>query len=184
MSPPGSPVYGYPCTARCSARFRSATWQPPWQRATPPRRYRAPRPMRCNWLAAARAPTDLCLSVARSTLPRRRCRRWAPESLCGAAWRRTLCSERGEQLGFQRRLRLVADHALLGLAADEEHQRGDAHDPEHAGSDRIGIHVDLDDLDLSVVLTGQFLDDRRDHLARGAPRRPEIDEYRDRGVEH
>ena len=38
-------------------------------------------------------------------------------------------------------------------------------------------------LDLALVLDGQFIDDGRDHAARAAPGRPEVDEDGDVGLE-
>ena len=39
------------------------------------------------------------------------------------------------------------------------------------------VHVDLADLDLALVFAGEFIEQRRDHLARTAPFGPEIHQH-------
>ena len=39
------------------------------------------------------------------------------------------------------------------------------------------VGVDLDQLETALVIGLDFLQQRADHLARAAPRRPEIDQY-------
>src|SRR5581483_4314309 len=78
----------------------------------------------------------------------------------------------------QLRFRHVADQPLDRLAVLEHDERGDAHHAELLGDLRVLIDVDLRDLQLALLLAGDLLDDRRDHAARAAPGRPEIDEDR------
>ena len=56
--------------------------------------------------------------------------------------------------------------------------------PNMPGRDRVGVDVNLRDLDLTVVLGRELLDDRRDHLAGRAPRCPEVHQHGDVRVEH
>ena len=77
----------------------------------------------------------------------------------------------------------LADQALFGHEADNaldwlaalEHDKGRyAH---HAiGHRRAGalIHIEFGDLELAVVLGGDLVEHRSDHLAGAAPLRPEI----------
>ena len=52
-----------------------------------------------------------------------------------------------------------------------------------AGADSgILVDVDLDHLDLTGVVGGEALEYRGDHLARNAPRRPQVDDYGDRSL--
>ena len=72
----------------------------------------------------------------------------------------------------------IARDAFLDLPALEKQQGGDAH---HAKlHDQIGvlICVDLDDLDFSLPVTCQLLDDRVELLTWLAPDRAKIHEYR------
>src|SRR5687767_3879725 len=81
------------------------------------------------------------------------------------------------QLGHELRLRVVPDDAV-GLAPVLEHDHGrDRADAEASSGDRIGVDVELYDADLVALLVRDFLEDRPDHPARTAPRRPEIDEH-------
>src|SRR4051812_32955307 len=73
-------------------------------------------------------------------------------------------------------LALGADHALLGLTVLEDDEGGDAHDIEAERQVRVLVDVDLDDADLAVLLVGDLLEDRGDHLARTAPFGPEVDQ--------
>src|ERR1700704_804576 len=81
------------------------------------------------------------------------------------------------QLLHQLRLWGESDDTI-GLAAVLEQDHGrDRADAEAARSDRIGVDVELGDADLVTLLARDLLEDRRDHAARTAPRRPEIDEH-------
>src|SRR5579859_1356141 len=75
--------------------------------------------------------------------------------------------------------RHVADDPLDQLAAAEDPQRRDAHDAVARCDRAVLVHVQLAHAQLTLVLAGQVLDDRGDHLARSAPRRPEVHEDRD-----
>ena len=65
--------------------------------------------------------------------------------------------------------------AAAGL---EERDRRDAHDVERLREAGVGVDVDLDHVDLSVVLGGELLHLGRDHLAGPAPGGPEVDDDR------
>src|SRR5699024_4911892 len=47
----------------------------------------------------------------------------------------------------------------------------------------IGIGIDLDDLDSSFVFVGELVEYRCDLFARSAPRRPDVDDYGDVGID-
>ena len=49
---------------------------------------------------------------------------------------------------------------------------------------RVLVDIDLGDRHLAGHLGGEFVEERRDHLARAAPLGPEIDEDRLLGAEH
>ena len=65
---------------------------------------------------------------------------------------------------------------LAGCAVLENDQGRDAHDVEAAGQVGLLVDVDLGDPDLALLLAGDLLEDRGDHLARPAPLGPEVDE--------
>ena len=71
-----------------------------------------------------------------------------------------------------------ADDAHRLLAGLEERDRRDAHDLERLRHARVRVDVDLHDVDRAVVLLGELLHLGRDHLARPAPGRPEVDHDR------
>src|SRR5712691_1192200 len=81
------------------------------------------------------------------------------------------------ELLHQLRLWEVTDDAI-GLAAVLEQDHGrDGADAKTPGGDRIGVDVKLRDAELLALLVRDVLEDRSDHPARTAPRRPEIDEH-------
>src|SRR5207237_249618 len=81
----------------------------------------------------------------------------------------------------------LLQHALLGHVADEslrlpavleQDHRRDRADAEASSGNRIGVDVELGDLDFLALLVRDLLEDRRDHPTGPAPRRPEVDEHR------
>src|SRR5690606_31837728 len=112
-------------------------------------------------------------TVWAAALPRRR-----PVPLAGAG--RPGCRLAGQPLKHLLQVLLAAEaHVLLlGLAVAEDDQRGNAHDAVALGDVGALVDVELGELDLVAVLAGQFLEDRRHHAARAAPRGPEVDDHR------
>src|SRR6266851_6761229 len=81
------------------------------------------------------------------------------------------------QLLHELRLRVITDDAVgLPTVLEQDHAR-DCPDAEAPRGDRIGINIELRDADLVALLVRDVFEDRRDHAARTAPRRPEIDEH-------
>src|SRR6266849_3571761 len=81
------------------------------------------------------------------------------------------------QLQHELRLRVVTDDAVgLPAVLEQDHGRYGA-DTEATGCDRVGVDVELGDADLLALLVRDIFKDGSDHLARTAPRRPEIDEH-------
>jgi hypothetical protein len=68
-------------------------------------------------------------------------------------------------------------HGHLPVAQDQE--GGDGPDRESLRDLRRIIYVDLHELDLPGKLAGQALQRLAHHLARRAPRRPQIDQHRE-----
>jgi hypothetical protein len=58
----------------------------------------------------------------------------------------------------------------------EDDQRRDRHDAVLGGRLLVLVDVELDDPKLVGLLVGDLLEARRDHTARTAPGRPEVDE--------
>src|SRR5690606_5587819 len=79
-------------------------------------------------------------------------------------------------LRLQRILGLQADKLVDRLAVLEQDQRRNAHDAELRCQLRLLVDVDLADRRLTCKLAGELLYDWKLHLARAAPRRPEIHE--------
>src|SRR5215203_3612478 len=77
-----------------------------------------------------------------------------------------------------------ADDGLGLLARLEERYGRDAGDPEVAGERRLGVHIDLRNLHRSIVLGGDLVHDRGNLPARPAPRRPEVNQYGDLGIQN
>ena len=73
--------------------------------------------------------------------------------------------------GRQRADELVDDLAVL----ERLHGR-DRLDAERLGHARVGVRVDLDELDLAVALVDGLLDHRAERAARAAPLGPEVDD--------
>src|SRR5215213_1927327 len=73
----------------------------------------------------------------------------------------------------------AGDAALFHPIAEENQQRDPLH-AEGSGGARVLIDVQLAEADIRA-LVGQLFDDRPDHPARPAPRRPEIDHEPARG---
>lgn len=61
----------------------------------------------------------------------------------------------------------------------EQHQGWYAPDAIAWWRGRIIVNIQLGDFNLSQVLPGDFLENRRDHFAWATPLRPIIDQYRD-----
>lgn len=66
------------------------------------------------------------------------------------------------------------------VAVTEQHERRDALDGEPLTEPRRGVDVDLHQLASACELRGELLEDRAHRAARPAPRRPEVDEHRER----
>src|SRR6185312_15137957 len=65
----------------------------------------------------------------------------------------------------------------MDLATLVQDDGGDAAYAELARRGRIGVDVELGDRELAFVGLGDFIEHRREHLARPAPFRPEIDQH-------
>src|ERR1700730_4662996 len=76
-----------------------------------------------------------------------------------------------------------ADLLRLDRAVLEENQRRDAADTELGRCLRVLVDVDLGDLDAIVVLAGDLIEDRGDHLARTTPLGPEVQQHRLGGLQ-
>ena len=72
----------------------------------------------------------------------------------------------------QRRLGAGADSACDHLAVLHQHDGRDAERVELRGQTRLGVDVDLADLDAARVVVGDLVDDRGNQAARTAPCRP------------
>src|SRR5262245_58740940 len=80
------------------------------------------------------------------------------------------------QFGFDACLGLRADQLLHHAPVLEQDHRGDREDLVLDGGLLVLVHVELDYPQV-LALVANLLEDRRDHAARPAPRRPEVDEY-------
>src|SRR5882672_8975981 len=80
------------------------------------------------------------------------------------------------KLGLEVLLALQANDLIHDLAVLEEQQRGDGVDAVLDGEILMVVDVDLGDLDLAIVLGGEFVQHRRELFAGPAPFGPEIDE--------
>src|SRR5699024_1508556 len=92
-----------------------------------------------------------------------------------------------EELGEvseDRLLRLRADDGLDHLTAGVDVHRRDGDHVVGGGRLRVGVHVELADLELLSVLGRDLLQDRGDLAARAAPVGPEVYEHRLVGLEH
>src|SRR5580765_252512 len=88
--------------------------------------------------------------------------------------------EEGGQLGF----REGADLGRRELAVLEQHQRRNAADAELGRHVAIFVDVHLGDLQATVVVLRDLVEDRRNHLARAAPLGPVVDQHRLAGLQH
>src|SRR5688572_3352479 len=77
-----------------------------------------------------------------------------------------------------------ADLGRLDVAVLEEHQRGDAPYPVLGRRALVLVDVELRDLEAPLVLGGDLVEGRRDHLAGAAPLGPVVHEDRGLGLEH
>ena len=68
-----------------------------------------------------------------------------------------------------------ADGFVRHVAVFKQHQRGNAHHAVLARELRLLVDIDLSDLD-GAVFFRDLIHDGRDHAARAAPWRPEIDQ--------
>src|SRR4030088_2661779 len=66
------------------------------------------------------------------------------------------------------------------LAVPDQDEQRDALNVETGGDVGCLVGVELDDLDSARVVATDPLDDGRDHAAGSTPRRPEVDEHRNR----
>ena len=80
--------------------------------------------------------------------------------------------DEGDDLALRNR----ADEAVDRLALLEGDDRRDRLDAELLGDLRMIVDVHLDEADLALGRRDRFFNDRRELLARTAPRRPEIDD--------
>src|SRR5438445_9365739 len=81
---------------------------------------------------------------------------------------------------FDLHFRNRADNAAALDAVLEHHQQGNALDVKRCRGSRILVDIELAEADVPP-LSRELLDDRRDHSAWAAPRRPEVDDGRARG---
>ncbi len=113
-----------------------------------------------------------------------------PDPLAGPA-ARFPSAVAGGLLDFQDVLHQLEDSRLgkrsngepgLVIHRDEK-QAWDALDPKHGSHVRLFVDIDFVDVQLAVILLGNLLEDRGDHLAGPAPFRPEIDDGGDGPLE-
>ena len=78
---------------------------------------------------------------------------------------------------------IVSDPLTDQLTALEDEERRDAADAEAGRDLRVLVDVELGHLGLALVLVGELIDERSDLLARTTPRRREVDEDGDVGLE-
>src|SRR5690606_23289727 len=82
--------------------------------------------------------------------------------------------EEGGQLGLGQ----GADLGRFDIAVLEQHQRGDTTDAILGRCVGVLIDVQLADLQLALIVAGDFVQNRGKHLARAAPFGPVIDQNR------
>jgi len=80
-------------------------------------------------------------------------------------------------------LGLDAEGFVLQLAILEEKQGWDIADAVFDGEIGLFIHVDFYDLDGAAFFSGDFIEDRAQHLAGAAPLCPEIDHHGNGGLQ-
>src|SRR5262245_51254044 len=85
----------------------------------------------------------------------------------------------GEAEGaLDRALRLCADDGRSRLAVLEQDHRRDRGNAVPIRQLALLVDVDLDELDLTIALFGNPVENRRDRMTRSAPLGPEVDEHR------
>src|SRR5215210_663710 len=93
----------------------------------------------------------------------------------------------GEAVQLEGRLdhlfRERSDDGFGLLAGLEERYGRDAGDAEVTGEGGLGVYVDLGDLECTVVLGGDLVHHRGNLPTWPAPRRPEVHQYRDLGIQ-
>ena len=78
----------------------------------------------------------------------------------------------------QRQLGLDPDKAVDLLAIFEQDDGGNGDDAVFGGEIRFVVNIDFSDNRFAGQLIRQAINDRAEHFARSAPRRPEIDKDR------
>ena len=73
---------------------------------------------------------------------------------------------------------LRADEAVDRVAVLEQEDAGEAAHAELGGQSRVGVGVDLGQLEAAVHLAGQPLEHRPEHATGSAPVGPEVDQHR------
>src|SRR5690606_19603212 len=131
-------------------------------------------------LSSCSLDTAVALRGATQRTPRLLSARGAPPAVAAVATRAGAASawpgEELLQLVEKSRLGAAADDRLGELAAAVDVERRDRDEAVAARDVRVGVDVDLDDLELVAVLRGDLVDDGR-HLQAGlAPAGPEVDE--------
>ena len=81
-------------------------------------------------------------------------------------------------------LRNRPNHRIHLDAILEHHHRGDGANAILGGHTRTLIRVQLHRPQLIPILCRQLVDNRRNHSARPAPRRPKVNQHRHRGLQH
>eukprot|EP00955_Chlamydomonas_euryale_P021918 231191-Chlamydomonas_euryale.AAC.9 len=84
----------------------------------------------------------------------------------------------------KRRLWHCADDSVHLLAALEDHHSGDRANAVIGGNVGGLVGVELDALELALVLLAELVDERSNHAAWPAPRRPEIHQHGLRRLQH
>src|SRR5687768_4192130 len=110
--------------------------------------------------------------------------RWALDNLIGKLEFSLRASDVAVKESSELGLGQGAHAGRLHVAVLEQHERRDAADAELGWGLLILVDVDLGDLQPALVLLGDFIEDRRDRLARTAPLRPVIDQHRGVGLQY
>lgn len=97
-----------------------------------------------------------------------------------AGRRRCRICERAFEPGAQRRLGRCSRLAVDDLTSPHQQERRDALHGETSRHARRGVGVHLDELHASRELVRELVQHRADHAARTAPRRPDVDQNRER----
>src|SRR5262245_14282611 len=75
-------------------------------------------------------------------------------------------------------LRLITRNTFDGLTTLEQHQRRNTHDVVTHQHVRVGIRIQLADTYLTLIFVRDLLNQRTNHLTRGAPLSPEVNQHR------